>query len=211
MLKQLLTLLLCNSLLFGAIQKQSLNFLQEEVVNAQTFTHELTIENITKKERFTINGKEVTPAEFEEELSQAEKEERKKKRQHKQEERLKLHEARYRGTVKINQKELAGVLSELDTELNRLLDVRLKPFLVFPTQSLSSEHELLELKEEHVPKAKAMQKLTYDLLDIASLNMTLASMQKAVAATKETFIETVNNALEKADDTRLLKELLTLI
>ncbi len=211
LMKTLLTLVVWNSLLLGAIQKQSFSYLQEELVNALTFTHELLIDNMTKKERYAIDGKEVTSTEFEERLSQAEKEERKKKRQRQQEERLKLHEARYRGSVKISQKDLALVLLELDTELNRLMDERLKPFLVFPAPALASEKELMELKEEHLPKAKALQNHSSDLLDITLLTTTLTSMKKAVTAVKETFIETVSNALEKADDTRLLKDLLTLL
>ena len=128
MIKLLASILVWNSLLLGTIQKQSVSYMQEELIHGQTFTHVLRYENRDKKECYFIEGKEVTPTEFEEKLYQAEKEESKKKRQQKQEERLRFHEARYKGIVKIGQKELAAVLVELTTELNRLMDERLQPF-----------------------------------------------------------------------------------
>ncbi|MBA2307150.1 hypothetical protein H0W26_03400 [Candidatus Dependentiae bacterium] len=212
MMKLAVTLVIVwNSLLLGTIQKQSLNYEQEEVVHNLTFIHTITIENLTKKEGYFVEGKEVTKAEFEEQFSHAEKEERKKKRQLQQEERFKFHETRYKGAIKINQKDLAVILSELEVELNRLLDERLKPFLIFPSALLSSEKELLELRDSHLPRAKQLQDVNWNVLDITTLNATLISMKKMIPTIKEAFLETVNNAIEKADDTRLLKELLTLI
>ncbi len=211
MKKFLVSIIFGCSFLNGQIQKQSFTFVEEELINNVVFIHETIIENAVKKEYFSIDGKSVTPQEFEDQILHAEKEESKKNRQRKQEERLKLHETKYRGSVKISQKDLDETLNELEIELNRLMDERLKSFMLFSPHTVSSEEELLSLKESDLPEAKKMCEKTPDNVDITKLQSILATMKNAIVTIREMYVATVNNAIEKADDTKLLKELLSRI
>ncbi|MBA3751914.1 hypothetical protein H0X06_03930 [Candidatus Dependentiae bacterium] len=212
MKKHLIGIVLGCSFLNGQVQKQSFTFVEEELINNVIFVHETIIENAVKKEYFSIEGKSVAPHEFEDQILHAEKEESKKKRQRKQVERLKLHETKYRGSVKISQKDLDETLTELEIELNRLMDDRLKAFMLYsPSTTLSSEEELLAFKEADLPEAKKWCEKSPENIDITQLQSILATMKNAIVTIREMYVATVNNAIEKADDTKLLKELLSRI
>ena len=195
---------------FSAVQKQSITFLTEETIEGTTFKHFLELENSTKKETFTINTKPVTSEEYEKQLLEAEKEASKRERKALQEERIRTYETQYKGQVKQSQLELKKLLTSVTDELKQLSDERLAPFLLYGRSTLTSE-QLTALNDTLIPQAEKLLITAPETIDIKKIQELKAELTSLLPRLHALFIESVNTGIDKADDTKLLKELLSLL
>ncbi len=194
----------------ATVTKQLMTFVVEEVHNGTSFKHLTDIENGSKKESFFVNNKSVGPFEYEDTLLNAQKEETKKERKKTQEDRIRMYETQYKARVKIAQSDLKQALSTLENELVQLADERIKPFIVYKNDTVSSADQTAAIKEKLIPDARKLAESSPDI-DIKKINDMTAELRSLIARVHETFVVAVNNGINKADDTKLLKELLTLL
>ncbi len=206
----LLFLLCCFSCAANTI-KQTATYLVEEIYNGTSFKHVTELDNGSTREIFFINGKSVPDSEYENALLNAQKEENRKLRKKTQEERLKVYETQYKGRVKVAQTDLKEALGMLEEEIKRLADERLKPFMLYKSDTLESADYLVSIKEKLVPEARTYLQTNPEKIDLKKIHDTEQEIQNLLPRIRETFVTAVNNAIEKADDTKLLKELLTLL
>ena len=195
---------------YSAVHKQSTIFLTEETIEGLTFKHVLELENATKKETYTINNKSVTPEEYEKQLLEAEKEASKRDRRTLQEERLKTYETQYKGQVKQSQLELKKVLGSVTEQLNQIFNERLAPFLLYGRDTLTDE-QITALNETLIPQATKLLENSPETIDIKKIQELKAELSRLLPRLHAFFIASVNNGIDKADDTKLLKELLSLL
>lgn len=186
-------------------------FITEETVNGTAFKQILDINNGLKKESYFIQNKPVSASEYEDAVLSAEKEASKKTRKKAQEERIRMYETQYKGHVKIAQSELKQALISLESELVNTLDERLAPYILYTTSTVSSADQLKNIKENVIPDAKKLIESSPEMMDIKKIQEALAHVQSLTQRVHETFITAVNNGINKADDTKLLKELLTIV
>ncbi len=194
----------------ATVTKQLMTFVVEEAHNGTSFKHLTDIENGSKKESFFVNNKSVGPLEYEDTLLNAQKEETKKERKKTQEDRIRMYETQYKARVKIAQSDLKQALSTLENELTQLADERIKPFIVYKSDTMSSADQTAAIKEKLMPDARKLAESSPDI-DIKKINDMTAELRSLIPRVHETFITAVNNGINKADDTKLLKELLTLL
>lgn len=206
----ILSIILSIAPAFSAVQKQSITFLTEETIEGTIFNHRLELENSTKKETFTINTKPVTSEEYEKQLLEAEKEASKRERKALQEDRIRTYETQYKGQVKHSQLELKKLLTAVTDELKQLSDERLAPFLLYSRSTLTSE-QLTALNDTLIPQAEKLLTTAPETIDIKKIQELKAELTSLLPRLHALFIESVNTGIDKADDTRLLKELLALL
>lgn len=195
----------------AAVSRQIMTLVVEEATNGTLFKHLTEVDNGIKKESFFVNGKTVSGHDYEEALATAQKEEHKKERQKHQEERIKSYETQYKGRVKIAQADLKQAISSLENELSSLADERIKPFMLYTSDTLNSPDHITSIKEKTLPEAVKLVHISPDASDIKKINDLAAEVRTLIPRVRETFIAAVNNGINKADDTKLLKELLNLL
>lgn len=197
--------------LFAGPSYHGATFITEETIHGISFKHILAIENGIKKESYFIGNKSVSAHEYEDALLSAEKEESKKIRKKAQEERIHLYETQYKGHVKLAQSELKEAITTLQAELAHALDERLTPYLLYTSNTVHSAEQLKNIKEKVIPDSKKLVESAPETTDLKKIKETLAQVHSLTPLVHETFIIAVNNAINKADDTKLLKELLTIV
>ncbi len=190
--------------------KESMMHIQEEVINFTTFKHQTNIENGAKTEFFFIQNKPVAAQEFEKALLEAENEESKRARKNHQETEIRRYETSYKGHLKVAQNGLKKVVSQLEHELGRLSDDRLKQFFIFSPTTLASEEQIGSLKDK-IAHAKKLCTDSSEATNLKKIQEIRAELAPYIARVRDMFIETVNNGINKADDTKLLKELLAFL
>lgn len=195
----------------ASVTRQYSVHITEEIHNGIPFKHILELENGVKKESYYINGKVSNVHDYEEALLNAAKEDNKKGRKKLQEERIKIYEGKYKGNVKIVQQELKQALATLEAEINKLADERLKNFFVFKPDTLSSLDHMSSIKDKEMAEAQKLAQAVPESSDIKKIQDRLAEIQALIPRVRETFISAVNNGINKANDTKLLKELLDLL
>ena len=196
---------------FGSTARHTASFVSEEVINGIHFKHTTDIDNGVKKESYTVNSKPVSAVDYEESLFAAEKEESKQLRRKNQDDRIKLYETQYKGKVKVAQNELKQALIDVDQELQRVHDKRITAFLIFSPTTIASAEQLSTIKDKTVPEAKKLSEGQPEALDIKKVQEMAVHLKELTPRLRETFITAVNNGINKADDTKLLKELLELL
>ena len=95
--------------------------------------------------------------------------------------------------------------------LNRLLDAKLQPFLVFSPETITDQKQLLTIKDMLIPEATKLSFAAPETLDIKKIIQANQELKALTPRIRAASIATINNGIQKADDTKLLRELLTLI
>lgn len=196
---------------FGATLKLSMNTVTEETFNGMVFKQVTEIENNVRKESFYINGKVVAAEEFERVLLDAQKEENRKERKKLQEDRIRVYESQYKARVKIEQADLKQAVGGLEHELQKLADERIKPFMVYSYDTISSADQVMAIREKLLGEAKKLVEGGAEGIDIKKITDMTTQIKALIPKAREVFIASVNNGINKADDTKLLKELLNML
>lgn len=199
------------SSLFGIVHTSRMYFVHEETVNGVSFKTQLEIDNGTKIEKYFVHGKTVSASEYDEALGQAEKEEKKRERSKAQEERLKQYETLYKGNVKIAQLELKKAVSVAQAALAKMLEPKLQPYLVFSGDTIADEKQLAHIKDTLLVEAVKLSNAAPEGVDLKRITAMQQELSALTPRLRAASIATVNNGISKADDTKLLKELLALV
>lgn len=203
---------LFNSLIFSkTLEKDVIIFYQEEKINNNNFAQKIQYINGNKKIIYIVNGHQVTWDEYQDEILEAEKQERKKELEKDLENKIRFCDLQQKIKNKISQSSLSELVSELNIQLNKVLENRLKPYLAFNSSTIESREQLENLYQEFLPQAKELVSLSSAEVDLEKVNKYINKIQDYLERLKIFFSNTVDQAVENSDDTKMLKELLELI
>ena len=176
----------------------------KEVVNGTTFVSKVETKNGAARHVWTINGRDVVQEEFEEELLDAEKEERRREREKSQQRALKEHQFKERviqsGYMKLVRQSLAAVERELAT----ITTLKLEPFLSFSMQSFATREQYDMLHHELMPQAYAI----LEHFDSEQAKIVAQKLDVAAEHLRTLIQDSVAYAISHCDDPKVLKELL---
>jgi|GEM_PF-1866551 hypothetical protein len=185
----------------------------EEKLDGKLFVHRVDVVNGTRKERWAIDGDLVAAQDFEELLLDAEKAERRMERRRLEElrgkEEMELAQQQEFGRTSrlaIERKRLNLILGQIETELAKIRDPKLAPYYIFSDTSFANAESFTQLCDELVPQARELCETENVVSE--ELSKFIVHFEQQPARLRTLFRATVNNAINKCDDTRLLKELL---
>ena len=195
---------------FGALRdvEELSVYYKKEILDGKTFAYREDLANGVKKQVWSIDGKPVEFEEYEEVILDAEKEIRRRERRARDERRRAAQDSRLQAVVELHKKLLRLLVEDVEAALAKFDDHRLMPFLVFDKDSLLSHKEFETIEGELLQEAK---KVLYEEVqdgDKTSLAATIQKLDGLPERLQELFQKTVDNAIKRCDDTKMLKELL---
>lgn len=196
------------------LEKDRLTRYVEERVHKTVFIYRLTITDGVKKESFALNGHPVNAEEYYKArvaAEQAEVEERCAQVQEKDQALAKKYDLQRKARVKIAINELKPDTMTLEEALKKVYDPRLIDFWKFSSTSITGPEELTQLIEKEIPQAYKLIACLSGELDVYQLDKTHGTITQALPRVIRLFNDTVENAIDTCTDTRVLKELLTLL
>ena len=183
---------------------------KEEKINDSTFTHRVDIIDGKRKEVWALNGKSVIEEEYEEAVLEAEKEENRKERKKQKKLRRKHENFVLRSQRGCISKIIEQSIKQIRDELYRLEDQRLEPFLLFNEKTISSLKELEYIKNVLIAKARELLSQP-DEIGLDELRSMMHRLEEYPERLRDFYYATVKNAQEQSDDTKLLKDLLSIV
>ncbi len=161
-----------------------------------------------------MNGAFVAEADWEDALLEAEKVERRMERRRVEALRVKeeMEIAQQQESVgklraSIERKRLNLLLAQIDAELVRVKDAKIIPYHVFRDTTFATSKSFFQFCDELIPQARALCELDNSASE-GDLSSMIAQLESAPTQLRLFFRATIDNAINKCDDTRLLKELL---
>ena len=180
----------------------------EQNVNASNFKSVMTSEPF--EEAFYINDIPVLEDEYYNKLDEAEQIEREQKRQKERDQRRAKLEFTINSQNKITAKLIYKVIEQIETTLPKLKHPALTQYLQFASENIPSQHELDELVAIINYVKRETQKLIGSY-DTKRLTFYYTKLSEYPEKLELLFRSSVNEAIEKCDNTANLKELLELI
>jgi actin-related protein len=113
--------------------------------------------------------------------------------------------------VKIAQIELKDSAHTLRKELDRITEKRLKPYIIFQGEHIKDQEDLDFIQTDFNQTIEDILAADISHLDMKELTLTTYKAKQYISALQDMYARTVDNAVEKSDDTKMLKELLELM
>jgi hypothetical protein len=193
------------------IEKDVLISFRQEIINGKVFKHRIDIDGLKKKESYVIDDKPVSQDAYLEELAEAEKQEIKNQRQQEHDDKIRRLMSKQKMQIKINLEELSSQLALLQKELRPLLDDRLEEYIKFSDDTIESVQAFKDIINEFIPEIKKVINQPLDQQELNQLSKLKVQITQKIQAIKKLLTQTIEQVIEQADDTQLLKELLVLI
>jgi len=184
-------------------------YYKKEVLDGKTFVYREDVANGVKKQVWTIDGTPVEHEDFEQELLEAEKEVRRRERASQMERRELQHQERVVAVTELHKKLLRLLIQEVETALKKFDDYRLGPFLLF--DQLFSRDEFEAIEKDLIPQAKQVLYSGIEDGDVTPLAGMIRKLDGLSDRLHGLFQETVNSAIKRCDDTKMLKDLLAIV
>jgi len=183
-------------------------YYKKEVIGGTSFVYREDVANGVKKEAWTVDGKPVDFQEYEENLLDAEKEVRRQERRVAEECRKRHQQARLSSTFQLQKKLLRLQIEQVEVVLKRFDDHRLTPFLLFDKEKTLSQEDFKHIDQTLLDQAKKLLYTADQEVDLPTLATMIEKFDVLPGRLQDLFHATVNNAIKRCDDTKVLKELL---
>lgn len=195
--------------------KELLTRYTEERFNGKTFSHRVDVADGVRKERYAIDGKLVSPKEYEVALAEADQEERMAFRRMLEEHRKKdeddlLRQQQFVKKVQVDlgKKEIHQNVARLESAFAQLKDPKLISYHVFDDSSCSDLQQLSALHTTLLSEAKALLDQMDEVVAEADFSTIKSKLDQHSKRLQTLLQSAVHNAIAMCDDTRFLKELL---
>lgn len=183
-------------------------YYKKEVIGGMSFVYREDIANGVKKEAWTVDGKPVESQDYEESLLDAEKEVRRQERRVADGRRKRHQEMRLSSSFQLQKKLLRLQIEQVEVVLKSFDDHRLTPFLSFDKEKTLSQKEFESLDQTVLDQAKKLLYTADKEVDLPALAAMIEKFDMLPTRLQDLFHVTVNNAIKRCDDTKVLKELL---
>ena len=191
-----------------ALLEKSLSVtITEEKLNKISFIHRRDNINGKIQEEWSIDGKKVDFGIYEEALLTAHKEEMRQKRAFERQKQEKEQDYCSQIQCALMAKIVTELLNEVTQELNKIRNPLLENYLQFNEQGFSSPDELLRVEEE----IKAFEQKSKDSdVSFQEVKEYSEKLEEIPARLIQCYQDSVAHAIKTCNDTKILKELLTL-
>jgi hypothetical protein len=236
----LLVLLFCTYGTYaGQIKSRVEVFYVEEVSGGESFIYRIDAIDGKKRESWSINGTSVDRVEYSQRLMQADMLEQQRLREVERDRQLAKMEEAHELRILLSKKLVRIALADIDREYSKLADVRLLPYRLYGRTTFANEETLRECMESVVVRARKLLELPIDsswqgaqhkscedidvdcpepqdeavqeLVSVELLTATANELSELPEKLEGLYRATIKNAVATCDDTKLLKELLSLI
>ncbi|MGC2310008.1 MAG: hypothetical protein WA432_00100 [Candidatus Babeliaceae bacterium] len=201
--------LLIQSLWLYTVSRQMALFYSEERIDNTLFVIRIEMNDGKRQQKWFINEKPVDELPYEEQFWQAKKIQLEKERQKEQEQNLQEYEFKVKSQRLIQQKLLKNVVIAIEQEMKKMRTHSLEAYYTFPCPKLFSKDHFDLLLKEVLPQAHIL--VNQEGVTNQELTEYYKQLEPYPVFLKEMFQATIENALQKCDDTMLLKELLVLV
>lgn len=204
-------LFVCTMSYARVVVKEQELFYKEEQVDGKLFSHRYETRHDAAgsalKEVWKIDGKEVSAQVYEEAILEAEKNERRLQRAQEEQARCANFEFKEKAQRAVVTKLLGKVTQNLVRDIQTIERYGLGAYAVFSDSTLSVQG-YQELVTVLIPRAQALGQENLDFAQLQDLYNRLEPLQDRMRLFMRA---TIDRAIEKCDDTKFLKDLLTLV
>jgi hypothetical protein len=202
--------------LAAVVVKETVIRYTEEHINGVVFKVRSDLTNGVLTERKAINDKQVSPDEFAQQKEtalladirrQREEDENKRRQQETQDADQQIFNQRAR--CAIFKKQIALLVKDVEQELGRMRKQTLDSYVTFEDPVISSREQFEDIERVVIPSAKTL--LSADNLTELELNSMIRRLEKIPDSLRRLSQSTITHAINKSDDTKLLKELLNMV
>lgn len=185
-------------------------YYKKEVINGTVFVFREDTTNGNMKQTWHIDNHTVDYQEYLDGILQAEKEESKKERELALVRREKEHRFQQEAVAGLYKKLLRAAVLDVEQIITKINDERLTSFVLFAQDTIS--RQLFDQLTQHtMPKAQHLLKDSKSSFDVQECINLCEQLQAAGPRLEELFQSTVRNAIASCDDTKMLKDLLTIV
>lgn len=199
---------LCNYNLHSATIKTTLVSTIEQTYNQMKFKH--IIESNKLEEKYFINDIPVLEDDYYEKMDNAEQIERQQKRMNEIKQRRDKIEFMVNAQNQITAKLISQIVEEIEIASSKLQHPALNGYILFSSETVPSQHELEELISVASYVKREIPKLI-DAHDTSRLELYEQKLSPFPEKLELLFRSSVNEAIQKCDNTSNLKELLELL
>jgi len=182
---------------------------KKEILSGKTFVKREDVANGVKKQAWTIDGASVDEDLFEQTRCEAVKEYWRQKRVQELARREALQQERAVAVAQLHKKLLRLLIERVEVALKKFDDHRLGPFLLFDQSFSRDEFDAIEA--ELLTRAKQILYGAEDQEDLGLLAAMIEKLDGLDSRLHDLFQVTVNSAIKRCDDTRMLKDLLAIV
>ena len=194
--------------LSGKLEKEVSISYRQERIEGKLFSIRIDIVDGKKSEKCAIDGKDVSFDEYESLILEAEKQIRKTERRQEQERVVQSSEFKNKIRIEAIIKLLNILVGNIEKSIKRFKDYDIEKFVPF-SDSTISEEQFIKISKEFIPNAKSLI-YKQDAPDLQQLQTTLDELEPFENKLELLFQATIKEAIDKSDDTKLLKRILSI-
>jgi hypothetical protein len=166
--------------------------------------HEEIINGVAKRQ-WLIDGQSATMADYEQELLEAEMSERRKERRAREQARIQEQEQKMAVALQGHKKVIRLLIERSAEWLKKFTDPGIAPYLTTATKEQMSA---IESAIEHARAVLSASDQEVDWKEMQRIELVLEPLPTQL---KDLFYQSINDAIQRCDDTRVLKNLLELV
>ena len=186
-------------------------FYVEEVADGHSFIYRIDAIDGKKRESWSIDGASVDLAEYSQELLQADMREHHRERDCERMKQLAKIEEEQELRVALSRKLVRLTLADVDRNYEKIANVRLYAYRVYDHTTFESAEQLQNFVEERCVQVRELLEEPSYQVDGQQLEAIARELGQYPERLEQMYRATIKNAIATCDDTKLLKELLTLI
>jgi hypothetical protein len=186
-------------------------FYTEEEVNSTIFGHRVDVYEGKRSEIFKIDGEVVERDLYHQNIVEADVAERERERTQEEERRLEAYTFQAEAQEVIMKKLLSQHVQEMQAMYTNLMRYSLEEFFVFRDATISGFDEYRYIFHDLVPRALSCIEETNEGASYSDLRVLHDEIAEYVDRVVLFWRDTINNAIKNCDDTKKLKDLLTLV
>lgn len=181
----------------------------EEKINGERFTHRSDLIDGKAQDLWSINGQNVNYEEYQNAIADAQLAENRLMRHAQEEQRKREQRFKMQAHYDILKKIVQNLIVEINKELTKLKNILLIPFLQFSQDTIRSQDALYELEQKLTHADDIVQR--FDSNDIQLLREISNDLELYPEKLVKLYQDSVNYAIKTCDNTKELKEFLTLV
>lgn len=183
----------------------------EECIDGKLFAHRLDYFEGVRKEQWSIEGKTVDAQSYEERILEAEKNERRRERQKDEKEKNDQQLFKMKAQRALLKKLLQAHVNLYFSDIALFERYHLEPYFCYAATTFTSYQAYTQFVMGALACAQKILNESIDEEDISELQELYEQLEAMQDAWKLFYRATVEQAIEKCNDTKMLKELLQLV
>jgi hypothetical protein len=182
--------------------------LVEERVNGKLFAHRIDVVDGVKKEKWSMDGKGFEQDEYDQKILDEELEERRGQRQSEYDTRVRLAEFKHEARSQVIKQLLHQLVQEVEKGVSKFDKYELTPYMVYTPGTIANEIDFSNITTYTVSPARDLLVTNFDP---EKAKETIDVLEAYPTKLATLFEDSVNNAINKCDDPKRLKQWLEML